>query len=187
LQRAVSRHVLTSHHADETGNPCLKLRFCDNINNINKKYLLPKTDSNYDHFEKEIDRGTMYDTYFLIQDKNKEKHRVEIDETFLKEVFEFSPKCSGVLFHNYLIMKKEKVSGNASKMPLHKPGNLISSSNAYRNHNVNKFFYTTKCDPSVLTNWREVSRRKDCKFKNAFTAGTSSKSRRTVILDSYSV
>jgi len=183
LQRAASRHVLASHHGDETGNTCLKLRFCDDIT---KKYLLPKADSNHDYFEKEIDRGTMYDTYFLIQDKNKEKHRVEIDETFLKEVFEFSPKCSGVLFHNYLIMKKEKVSSNASKMPLHKSGNFISS-NAYRNHNVNKLFCTTKCDPSVLTNWREVSRRKDCKFKNAFTAGTSSKSRRTVILDSYSV
>jgi len=181
-QHGASRHILASHHADETANSCLKLRFCDDIK---KKYLLSKTDSNYDHFEKEIDK-TMYDTYFLIRDRSKEKQRIEIDETFLKEVFEFSPKCSGVLFHNYLIMKKEKVSSNASKIPLHKHGNFTSP-NTYRNHNVNEFFYATKGDPSVLTNWQEISRRKDCKFKNAFTTGTSNTSRRTVILDSCSV
>lgn len=136
----------------------------------------------------DLSRSENYDAYLLIRDRNREKRRLELDRTFLKKVLEVSPKCSGVLRHNYLIMKKEKVPGNALKIPLRKVGNFISSnSNTYKTYNVNKSFYTVTCDPSVLTNWQEISRRKECKYKSAFIAGTSDKSRCTVTLDSYSV
>ncbi|EZA46722.1 hypothetical protein X777_02382 [Ooceraea biroi] len=164
-------------------NPCLKLRFC---NDTKPKYRSSKLNLNDDRCKKETDKKKKYDAYLLIRDRNREKHRVELDKAFLKEVLELPPKGSGVLLHNYLIMKKEKVSGNASKMSLRKVGNFVSP-DAQKNHNVNKSFCTTKCDPLVFTNWREVSRRKNCKFTRAFTVGTSGKSRCTVAPDSHSV
>lgn len=107
------------------------------------------------------------------------KRRAEIDKTFPKGVSELSPKCSDVLLRNYLITKRGKVSGNASKASLRKVENFASSGKLCKNRSGDKSresFYTSKCNPLVLTTWKEVSRWKDCESKNACIADTSGES-----------
>ncbi|CAL1677204.1 unnamed protein product [Lasius platythorax] len=88
---------------------------------------------------------------------------MEFDKAFAKEFLELSPKYDGVLLRNYLIMKGEKVSGNASKASLRKTENFTPTDRLCKNRGTDKShesFYTSKCNPAMLTNWREVFRRK---------------------------
>lgn len=88
---------------------------------------------------------------------------MEFDKVFAKELLELSPKYDDVLLRNYLITKREKASGNTSKMSLRKTENFTPSDGLCKDRGADKSrksFYTSKCNPAMLTNWQEVSRRK---------------------------
>ncbi|KYM77490.1 hypothetical protein ALC53_12119 [Atta colombica] len=126
-------------------------------------------------------------TYLIIKIKtrnnNTEKRWVEFNKAFAKKFLEFSSKCSSVLLRNYLIMKREKVSSNASKARLSKTENFSLSDKLYKDRATDKSrkcFYASKCNPLVFTNnWQEISKQKNCRSKSAFTTNTS-ELRRTV-------
>ncbi|XP_067216134.1 uncharacterized protein [Linepithema humile] len=161
-----SNHVMASQYTDKIGNPCLKLRFCDDIEKNQSSEIAFDKNFAENEIVKEETHGN----------RNMKKRRVETNKTFPKGALELSPKCSGVLLRNYLITKKGKVSGNASKASLRKVENFASSGRLCKNRSGNKSresFYTSKCNPLVLTSWKEVSRRKDCRSKNACIANTS--------------
>ncbi|KAM0737185.1 hypothetical protein ACS0PU_000278 [Formica fusca] len=149
-----SKHVMTSQYTNETGNPCLKLRF---LNNTMRKYRASKTDVSKSFAEKEIVNEKIHGN-----GKTRKAH-VEFDKVFAKELLELSPKYDDVLLRNYLITKREKASGNTSKMSLRKTENFTPSDGLCKDRGADKSrksFYTSKCNPAMLTNWQEVSRRK---------------------------
>ncbi|XP_032687546.1 uncharacterized protein LOC116851833 isoform X1 [Odontomachus brunneus] len=167
----VSKHVMASQYTDEAGNPCLKLRFCDNAE---KKCGPIKYDINNDLFEKETAKETHG------KHTNTKKRRVQPDKAFPKRILELSPKCSGLLLRNYLLMRREKVS-SASKASLRKAEDTAQAGRLfYGAYKSCRSFYASKCNPLVLTNWKEVSRRKEYRSKSAFTASTSDESHCTV-------
>lgn len=60
-------------------------------------------------------------------------------------------------------MKGEKVFDNTSKASLRKTENFTLYDKLCKDHGADKSresFYTSKCNPAMLTNWREISRRK---------------------------
>ncbi|KAL6420381.1 hypothetical protein ACFW04_014821 [Cataglyphis niger] len=148
-----SKHVMTSQYANETENPCLKLRF---FNNAMRKYRASKTDVSKSFAEKEIVNEK-------VDGNTTGKPREELDKIFANKFFEFSPKHNDVLLRNYLITKGEKAAGNMSKMFLRKTENFTPSNGLCKDRGADKSresFYTSKCNPAMLTNWQEVSRRK---------------------------
>ncbi|XP_011160067.3 uncharacterized protein LOC105196045 [Solenopsis invicta] len=113
------------------------------------------------------------------ENSNVEKRYAEFNKAFAKGFLELSSKCSGVLLRNYLITKREKVPSNAC---LRKIENFSPSGRFYMDRATDKShecFFTSKCNPLVFTNWQEISRRKNCRSKSAFTTNTSSEPRRT--------
>lgn len=89
------------------------------------------------------------------------KSCAEFNKAFAKEFLKLS-KYDGVLLRNYLITKGEKVSGNTSKASLRKAENFTPSDRLCKDRGADKShesFYTSKCNPTMLTNWREVSSR----------------------------
>ncbi|EFN84388.1 hypothetical protein EAI_13571 [Harpegnathos saltator] len=169
-----SKHVMASQYTDEMGNPCLKLRFCDNTK---RKRRSSRNVLNNNLSEKEIAKE-MHEKY-----ANTKKRRVQADKAFPKRILELSPKCSGLLLRNYLLMKREKVSSSGSKASLRKAEYIALPGKPCRDRGVHKShrsFYASKCDPLVLTNWKEVSRRKENQSKSACNSSTSGGSRCTV-------
>ncbi|XP_036143006.1 uncharacterized protein LOC118645642 [Monomorium pharaonis] len=169
------KHVMASQCTDEVGNPCLKLRFRDDVK---KKCRSSTIDLNKSFIKKEIVKEKMHGN------SNTEKRCAEFDKAFTKGFLELSSKCSGVLLRNYLIKKREKVPSNALKAYLRKIENFSPSSSLCMDRMCNKSrecFYMSKCNPLVFTNWQEISKRKSCKSKNAFTANISDESRHRVI------
>lgn len=168
-----SRRHMASQCMDEAENSCLKLRF---RNDAGKKCRPSEVDVINNFSEKDIVKRRTYE-----KRASTKRRRAELDKAFSKRILELSPKCSGVLLRNYLIMKREKVPSNSSKTYLRKAEISASPSRLCRHRGADKSrksFYTSKCDPLVLTNWREVSRRKAVHgSKNAFTASTSGESR----------
>ncbi|XP_011693940.1 PREDICTED: uncharacterized protein LOC105453570 isoform X2 [Wasmannia auropunctata] len=171
-----SNHVMASQCTDEVGNPCLKLRFRD----TKRKCGSPNTDFNKSFVRKEIIREKMHGN------SNTEKRSTKFDKAFAKGFLELSSKCSGVLLRNYLITKREKVSSNASKACLRKTENFSLSDRLCEDRTTDRSrecFYASKCNPLVYTNWQEISRRKNCRSKSAFTANTSSRDAQSITFD----
>ncbi|XP_018366011.1 PREDICTED: uncharacterized protein LOC108763145 isoform X2 [Trachymyrmex cornetzi] len=168
-----SKRVMAIQCTDEIGNPCLKLR---SRNDTKRKCGSSDIDLDKSTVRKEITRKKMHGN------NNTEKRCVEFNKAFAKGFLELSSKCSGVLLRNYLIMKREKVSNNASKARLGKTGNFSLSGKLCEDHATDrspKCFYASKCNPLVFTNWQEISKQQNYKSKSAFTIDTS-ELRRTV-------
>ncbi|XP_018343908.1 PREDICTED: uncharacterized protein LOC108749608 isoform X2 [Trachymyrmex septentrionalis] len=168
-----SKHVMATQCTDKIGNPCLKLR---SRNGTKRKYGSFDIDLDKSSVRKEITRKKMHGN------NNTEKRWVEFNKAFVKRFLELSSKCSGVLLRNYLIMKREKVSSNASKARLDKTENFSISGKLCENRATDrsrKCFYASKCNPLMFTNWQEISKQKNCRSKSAFTVNTS-ELRRTI-------
>lgn len=100
------------------------------------------------------------------------KRYTGLNRIFSKRILELSPKCNDVLLRNYLIMKREKSLSKTSKTSSRQTVNFVSSSRLYKNrdsYKSRKSFYTNKHNPFVFTNWKEVSRRKEFRYKNVIT------------------
>ncbi|XP_018303228.1 uncharacterized protein [Mycetomoellerius zeteki] len=135
-----SKHVMTTQCTDEIGNPCLKIR---SRYDTKRKCGSSNIDLNKSFVRKEITRKKMHGN------NNTEKRCVEFNKAFAKGFLELSSKCSGVLLSNYLIMKREKVSSNASKARLRKTENFSLSGKLCEDRATDrsrKCFYASKCN-----------------------------------------
>lgn len=140
--------------------------------------LIVKSNNNVGLFKKLFISVLIYTSY-AGKHNDIEKRRLESDKAFSKRILVSSPKYSGVLLRNYLL-KREKMRDDTSFYKAENSASLCIPRVDRITDKSRKCFYTTKCNPLVLTNWMEVSRRRECRSRNAFTASTSGESRDTV-------
>ncbi|XP_070523036.1 uncharacterized protein [Cardiocondyla obscurior] len=150
--RAIANREIASLSTHEIEDSLFKLRLHDGADEIRGS-----SDANLNNScsRKKSVTGKMHKNTDTIM------RSAELDGVFVKEFLELSPK-RGVLLRNYLITKREKVSGNASKARLRKIENF-SPPDENRADKSCDCVYTCKRDSSVFTNWQKVSRREETK------------------------
>ncbi|XP_076172880.1 uncharacterized protein LOC143149427 isoform X2 [Ptiloglossa arizonensis] len=172
-----SKHAIASQYVDNKGNLCLKLRLISNAETqCNPTEIVKESDSTLLQ-DKYVSKGLcnqnsknriMYKDQMTVCKENfKLKHEKEIQTISSEKNVETntlkSSSHSTSFIYNYLTMRTRK-SSNDMKSTLINFDDMTKHQNSHKsNANKNRKEHSKRCNPTIYTNWKEISRSKQSK------------------------